>query len=340
MDQVNTTDTGQTVVGVFDDVASAERAINDLKVAGFRPDTISVVTKDRRDQTTLTEATGNRADEGAIAGALGGGTLGAVLGWLLAGGTALIPGVGPVIAAGIFGATLTGALVGGALGSIASALVGQGIPDEEASEYEEHVRGGRTLLSVKAANGQLLQSALDVFDRNDATGVRYYNEGQTAPGRIYSRAGLTDTTSDTTDSDWTSTSTERNTMAGSDYMTTKPSSTPDHPVSLDKDNATRVDERDYGVLHTDESAPDYRDETYRSGDRTAREESRKGMYEANDSLKRDIEYTENPLETDTLPDRGMGTSTRGGTYNEEPRYGSEPLDSTLPRRDPDTNLPR
>jgi uncharacterized membrane protein len=276
MDRVNTSPTGQTVVGVFDDVASAERAINDLKIAGFAPDSISVVTRDRREQATLTEATGNRADEGAIAGALGGGTLGAVLGWLLAGGTALIPGIGPVVAAGVFGATVTGALVGGALGSVASALVGQGIPDEEAHEYEEHVRGGRTLLTVTAANGQLLQNALDIFDRNNATGVRYYNQGQTGPGRVYSRGDIGDTTTRTefdstdtnvADSNWRSTDTTT-TPDASDYRVNyRSDNTPNHPASLDRDNATNVDQRDFGVMHTDSSSPDYRDETYRTRDR-------------------------------------------------------------------------
>ncbi len=48
MDELNTSQTGQSVVGVFDQVDLAERAINDLKVAGFTPGSISVVTKDRQ----------------------------------------------------------------------------------------------------------------------------------------------------------------------------------------------------------------------------------------------------------------------------------------------------
>ncbi len=171
---------GPTIIGVFDEVSAAEQAINDLKVAGFTPDSISIITRDPGASTTtdiVTETEGNEAGKGAVAGAMGGGTLGAVLGWLLAGGAAvLIPGVGPIIAAGVLGATVTGALVGGSVGSIAAALAGSGIPEEHAQEYEEHVKGGRTIVSVIVPNGMMLQSARDIFERHGAVHVRDYND--------------------------------------------------------------------------------------------------------------------------------------------------------------------
>jgi len=183
--------TGHTIVGVFEDPADAENAINDLKVAGFTPDSISVVAKDRAVQRNLTEASGNEAGQGALVGSLGGGTLGAVLGWLLAGGTALIPGVGPVIAAGVFGATVGGALIGGTLGGITGALAGAGVPEEEASEYGEHVKSGNSLVTAYAANGELMGAAMDVFERNKAVNTRYYDLSKPGPGQAYSRSDMT-----------------------------------------------------------------------------------------------------------------------------------------------------
>lgn len=188
---------GQTVVGVFDDVTAAEHAINDLKVTGFTPDSISVITRNRdANNRLLQETEGNEAGQGALSGALGGGTLGAVLGWLLAGGTALIPGVGPIIAAGVLGATVTGALVGGSLGSIASALAGSGIPEEHAQEYEAHIRGGRTLVSANAPTGLLVQNARDVFERNGAVDVRDYGDNTATTN--YATPVATQTTTTTT----------------------------------------------------------------------------------------------------------------------------------------------
>jgi len=193
--------TGHTVVGVFENPADAEEAINGLKVAGFTPDSISVVAKDRTVQRDLTEASGNEAGQGALVGSLGGGTLGAVLGWMLAGGTALIPGIGPVVAAGVFGATVGGALIGGTLGGITGALAGAGIPEDEANEYSEHVKSGNFLVTAHAANGQLLEAATDVFDRSHAVSTRYYDLSKPGPGQTYSRTDTTgDFTRDDTDS--------------------------------------------------------------------------------------------------------------------------------------------
>ncbi len=187
---------GHTVAGVFDSAAQAEQAINDLKIAGFTPQSISVVTKDKTEQRDLIETTGNEAGQGTLVGSLGGGTLGAVLGWLLAGGASLIPGIGPVVAAGIFAATVSGAVIGGTLGGITGALAGSGIPETEATEYEEHVRGGRTLLTVNAANGLLLEAAMDVFERNGASNTRYYDVNQPGAGRTFApgRTATTPTT--------------------------------------------------------------------------------------------------------------------------------------------------
>jgi len=275
--------TGHTVVGVFDEVAQAESAINDLKIAGFTPDSISVITKDRNNQRDLDTASGNDAAQGALVGSLGGGTLGAVLGWLLAGGTALIPGVGPVIAAGVFGATVGGALIGGTLGGITGALAGSGVPEDEAAEYEEHVKGGRTLVSVNAANGQLLEAAMDVFERNNASSTRYYDLSNPGPGRSFTR---------------------NETGATSSY------------VVDDTNPGGQVNSQ------TDYNSGQYHDSIDRTGPQGG---AVPGTYREGQSME----------DISTMPDRGQGTSTRGGAFQEgplvtpQPDYGSgTPLTGT------------
>jgi|GEM_PF-1621326 len=184
MNQANTTglEKAQTVIGVFEREEDVSRAINDLKVAGFTPESISLVSKDRNVRSDIGNGDNNEAGQGALAGALGGGTLGAVLGWLLAGGALLIPGIGPVVAAGVFAATVGGALIGGTVGAIGGALAGLGVPAEDAAEYEGHVKEGRTLLTVSAPTGQMVQSAYDVFERNGATSTRRYDGENTTKG--------------------------------------------------------------------------------------------------------------------------------------------------------------
>ena len=73
---------------------------------------------------------------------------GGVLGLLAGMGALAIPGVGPFIAAGPIMAALSGAAVGAAIGGITGALVGMGIPEYEAKQYETKVKDGNILLSV------------------------------------------------------------------------------------------------------------------------------------------------------------------------------------------------
>jgi len=61
-----------------------------------------------------------------------------------------IPGFGPLIAAGPILATLSGLAAGGTIGGITGALVGTGIPEYEAQQYEGKLREGNVLISVHA----------------------------------------------------------------------------------------------------------------------------------------------------------------------------------------------
>ena len=47
---------------------------------------------------------------------------------------------------------LGGAALGAGVGGLAGALIGMGVPEEEASWYESEVRGGGTLVAVRAGS--------------------------------------------------------------------------------------------------------------------------------------------------------------------------------------------
>jgi len=140
-----------TVVGVFHDRKSANDAIEALKQAGFRDDQIGVVGR-YSDDTAAGEAntaeSGTHWEEGAVTGALTGAGLGALVGLgILAG---IIPAVGPIIAGGTLGMMLANAAGGAAIAGLTGALVGAGIPEEEASYYETEFHSGRTIVTVKS----------------------------------------------------------------------------------------------------------------------------------------------------------------------------------------------
>jgi hypothetical protein len=138
-----------TAVGAFGSQAEANRAIEELQAAGFRPAQIGVAV--RSDGPTGGDAAaqlGHKAGEGAAVGAAAGGTSGALAGALLSG---LIPGVGPVIAGGLLAGVLGGSTVGAAAGALVGALVGMGLPEEEARFYDREFMAGRVIVAVEAA---------------------------------------------------------------------------------------------------------------------------------------------------------------------------------------------
>jgi len=65
----------------------------------------------------------------------------------------MLPAIGPVIAGGLFASVLASAAGGAAVAGIVGALVGLGIPEEEAQYYEQEFKAGRTLVTVQA-NGR------------------------------------------------------------------------------------------------------------------------------------------------------------------------------------------
>jgi len=154
-----------TVVGLFRDSARAERAVRDLKDAGFTDSEIGILMQDRAEARKFAEDTGTKAGEGAAAGAATGGILGGVVGLLAGVGALVIPGIGPIVAGGALASTLAGAGIGAAAGGLAGALIGMGIPEEEARYYERGFREGGILVTVdttavrKAEARQILLNA-------------------------------------------------------------------------------------------------------------------------------------------------------------------------------------
>jgi hypothetical protein len=102
--------------------------------------------------------------------------VGGTLGWLIGIGTLAIPGVGPLIAAGPIVAALAGAGVGSAVGGMAGALIGLGVPELEAKRYEEEIKRGRILVSVRCDSVARAHSVRTVLE--DAGGKSVFLSGE------------------------------------------------------------------------------------------------------------------------------------------------------------------
>jgi uncharacterized protein (TIGR02271 family) len=163
------------VVGVFETKERAERVVEDLKAAGFDDDKIGMLYRDQEGNMVRTGAADDTyAEEGAVAGAAAG--AGALALGSLAVSFGVIPVVGPVLAMGPLAAALLSGAAGAAAGGIAGALIGWGIPEEDAAFYEEEVKAGRYLVTVNA-NGRAAEAREAMhrrggFDRTGWSAVR------------------------------------------------------------------------------------------------------------------------------------------------------------------------
>jgi hypothetical protein len=169
----------ETTVGIFRSQADTERALAQLKSLGIGYDKITVLrpgTTNRQVeasvQTSDTEGPGmGAAVGGTVGGAIGAGA-GASLGAAIV--SLFVPGVGPIVAAGILGAALLGtggALAGAQGGSLLEAGLAQGLPHDELFVYEDALRNGHSVVIVVADASETTERVHDALTRAGAESI-------------------------------------------------------------------------------------------------------------------------------------------------------------------------
>jgi outer membrane lipoprotein SlyB len=112
----------------------------------------------------------SRQHEDEATGAVTGGIVGGVIG--VAAGL-LLPFIGPAIAGGVLIAALGGAALGAVAGGFMGAFVRMGVPEEQARQYEQEFKAGRTIVTVKTDDRQ--QDALNILSNNGAIYVNTHD---------------------------------------------------------------------------------------------------------------------------------------------------------------------
>lgn len=102
-------------------------------------------------------------------------------------GSLTIPGAGPFVAAGPIIFALSGAIVGGAGGGLAGALIALGISEFEAGRYENKIKEGNILISVYAENPDEINRAKAIF--KEAGAQEICTTGEDSPARENSTTG-------------------------------------------------------------------------------------------------------------------------------------------------------
>ena len=192
----------ETTVGIFRSLADTERALAQLRSLGIGFDKISVLLPGTTSTeaeaivpTSDTESPGmGEALGGVVGGAIGAG-VGATLGTAVA--SLLVPGVGPVLAAGILGAALLGtggAIAGVQAGDLLEHALAHGLPHDELFVYEDALRKGRTVLIVYSEDSETKERVQDALLRAGAESIDAAREDwwlglRDAEAEQYERAG-------------------------------------------------------------------------------------------------------------------------------------------------------
>lgn len=172
----------QCVVAIYDSLDNARKAVQVLEQSQFPPDQVSLVTQSIHTQVPeeRTMQYGDQAEGNAGKGAGFGGLLGLLLGApLLA-----IPGIGPVLLAGPLATAITGAIVGGFLGSMS----GWGVHADHVREYEQRVRDGAILVVVNGTPQQLAD-AQRMLNESNAQEVHVHSSASDETPEVDDRPG-------------------------------------------------------------------------------------------------------------------------------------------------------
>lgn len=168
-----------TAAGIFEALADAERAVEQLRSIGIPDDKISILSPgtpveeiEAAVPTTETEQPGMGTALGGVVGGAMGASAGATIG--AAAASLLVPGVGPVLAAGIIGAALLGAggaAAGATAGHVIEDNVATGLPHDELYVYEDALRKGHSVVIALTDDDEQEQAARNVLAQAGAESV-------------------------------------------------------------------------------------------------------------------------------------------------------------------------
>src|SRR5882724_9990346 len=127
------------IAGIFDSKMQANQAVSELLDAGFKKENINLIASDNAHHSIFVSPMDDVnacSAKGSFAGALIGGTLGAIVASITA-VHLYIPGIGHV--GGQVVAIIAGACVGVAAGGLSGALVGAGLGADAARKYKKAI---------------------------------------------------------------------------------------------------------------------------------------------------------------------------------------------------------
>ena len=160
------------VVALYPGPSAAAAAVRTLHGAGIDRERISIISRNHDEQSKfaadMNVTPGAEIEDSAVASRLG-----ELSGYILAAIALVLPGVGPIVAAGPLSAGL-GEAAGHVAGGVASALTGAGVDASRADALERAVKEGAILLGVHTSPSQVA-SVRALLQASGATQVETAN---------------------------------------------------------------------------------------------------------------------------------------------------------------------
>ncbi|MDD4658312.1 MAG: hypothetical protein PHW26_04685 [Eubacteriales bacterium] len=158
----------KTVIAYYNSRADAEKSVRQLRERGFGDNEISILARDQEQSRSQDEEMSFQ-NQNLTDGTMTGGALGGLAGLAMGAGALLIPGFGPIVAAGPLAGVLTGALTGG----VAGGLVDYGIPEESSRRYQQHLESGKVLAIIKTEADKAME-AMKIMDRTGGRDIEMH----------------------------------------------------------------------------------------------------------------------------------------------------------------------
>jgi uncharacterized membrane protein len=167
----------QSVVGVYQSMDEAEKAVHALDKAKYPINQVTIVTKDIATEKKVHGYV--TACDVSKQGAQAGAWVGGIFGLLVGAAFMFVPGVGPVIVAGSLASALLGgvegAVAGAALGGILSGLAAWGISKQQILKYEEVVKAGKFLV-IAHGSAEDVKKAQQILSGTGASDLTLHNQ--------------------------------------------------------------------------------------------------------------------------------------------------------------------
>lgn len=158
----------EAVAAIFPNPRAAEGAIRALHARGLDGMRTTLLCPGTTEADAAKKVRTDDTEQPGMGGAVGG-VVGGALG--LATASIVLPGLGPIIVAGMLAAGAAGAATGVAVGETLERQLGRGLPRDELQVYTDALRGGRAVVIAGGDTGDEVKAIRETFQASGAESV-------------------------------------------------------------------------------------------------------------------------------------------------------------------------